>query len=269
VLIDRAPLAYKSALGGLAGAEIELIRKFTKTRDMRLTLSEYPKEDLFIALRRGDIDIAIPSATEEEIAARFLSPCAAHSETGQRLVANANVAPYITELKQIDNPNVRVYSVTGSTSARFAKKFFQAADVASLESIEQCVKKVLNDNGCLCLTDEVTANILLKKYNEQSSKNSVSTNSSKGSHETSDPKAKQTLSSHKPKIAFVLERLTNEKIAWAVSRTNKTLKKSLNDFFKKLEEGGEAPPSERIEVPLFKIGDSPTLKHSILNPISE
>jgi ABC-type amino acid transport substrate-binding protein len=170
VIIDKAPLAYQSALGGLVGSEIELIRKFTKMRGIRLTLSEYPKEDLFIALRRGDIDIAIPSTTEEEISAKFLSPCAAHSETGQRLLANASVAPYITELKQIDNPNVRVYSVIGSTSARFAKKFFKAADVASLESIEQCVKKVLNDNGCLCLTDEVTANILLKKYNERSSK---------------------------------------------------------------------------------------------------
>lgn len=266
VLSDRHPLAYRSALGGLAGSEIELIRRFAKMRGVRLNLAEYQKEDLFIALRRGDVEIAIPATTEGEITVRFLASCAAHAKTGQRLVANADIAPFITELKQIDNPNVRVYTVTGSNSARFAKRFFKAADVASLENIEKCVNKVLSDNGCVYLTDETTANILLKKHNEQPLKTAIPANTSKGSHKTTDKSAEKK---QKTKIAFVLGRLTNEKIAWAVSRSNKTLKKSLDDFITNLGKAGTNPTTERTETPLFKVGDTPKLDHTILNPVSD
>jgi ABC-type amino acid transport substrate-binding protein len=268
VVPDRPPLAYRDAMGALAGSEVDLIREFAKRNGVELALTEYDLDDLFIALRRGSIDIAVPAATEREIAARFFAVCAPHDGTGQRLVANAEIAPFITELKQIDNGNVRVYTVTGSPSAEFARRFFKSADIASLENIDQCVGRVLNDNGCVFLTDETTALNLLKKYNAAPKKAAAPSKTKKGALAADIEGGRKTEREKevKPVIALVLGRLTNEKLAWATERSNKKLKKILDDFTRTLKRERENPTFERVETPLFETGvPSPKLKRSVFS----
>ncbi|NOY74886.1 MAG: transporter substrate-binding domain-containing protein [Kiritimatiellaeota bacterium] len=262
VAVGKPPLAYRNAFGELVGSEVELIRRFGERRDIQLTLIEYDSGDIFIALRRGDIDIAVSAATEDEIASRFLAICAPHGRTGQRLVANAEIAPFIIDLKQIDNDNVRVYSVAGSASARFAKRFFKSADVASLESVEECVEKVLRDNGCVFLTDETTAFELLKKRNEP---RKTAAEDAKTAEQNKKPvngggSGRQS----KPVLALVLGRLTDERIAWAVRRSDAKLKKMLDDFVVDLNEAEANPVFERVERPLFGVkAPSSKLKHTV------
>ncbi|MCK5845620.1 MAG: hypothetical protein KAG97_12985, partial [Victivallales bacterium] len=192
-----------------------------------------------------------------------------HSFTGQRLLANAEIAPFITDLKQIDNANVRIYSVTDSASARFVGGFFKSADLASLETIRECVDKVVNDNGCVFLTDETTALNLLKKYNESEKTSGITEKTANALRGKKGLEALgKTKTNPKPVLALVLGRLTDERLAWAVGRSNVKLKKILDEFAAALRKESDNPVFERTETPLFEVGEpSSKLKHSVIAPI--
>ena len=268
VVAGRPPLAYRNSLGEPMGSEVNLVMRFCEKAGMKCELGEYEKEDLFIALRRGDIDIAVPAAAESEIAPKFLSPCARHSHTGWRLVANAGIAPFITDLKQIDNQNVRVYTVAGTVSAEFARGFFKSADVASLETLEQCVDKVLRDNGCVLLTDETTANCLLKKYND--ARSSIAKNTGSVKNAGKKVSAADAARCPAPALALVLGRLSDEPLAWAVRSADSELMKKLDDFEKELRNVREHPIFEHKENSIFHVrGNSSELTNSVFSVVPE
>ena len=209
------------------GLEIELITMFAKENKYLLETSTYAPEELLFALRRGEIDIAIPASTDTYISDNFLQPCAPHLKTGQRVLVNSAVSMFIKNKDQLDNDQVTVLTPVGSTSAIFAKTVIPNAHHISLKDLQSCIKKALTDNGNIIMLDADKAWALNSR--------TFVLNSKSGKQEKLNAKLK-----------IVLPPLTDEQISWAVRRDDRQRGDALNNFIEKLKKSGKL--QEMIEL---------------------
>ena len=147
----RPPFVFKDEKQQYAGLDIALLKLLAEENNFQLEITEYPLNELIFALRRGEVDIIAAGYTDDEMTANFFIPCAPHLRTGQRIIVNGEIAPFITDKSQLDNEKITVYTVAGSASADKAKTIFSEAKTASLKDIASCVEKVRNGKGNIML----------------------------------------------------------------------------------------------------------------------
>ena len=206
----------------LKGLEIDLITLFAKKNNYFLETSVYPRDELFFALRRGEIDIAVPAATDTIIAENFLLPCAPHLKTGQRILVNKAVSMFIKDREQLNNDKITVLTPVGSTSANFAKEVLPSAHNISLKDIKSCIRKTLTYNGNIMMLDAGDAWTLQSKK--------FVFNPKEGTEAGEKVQAR---------LKVVLAPLTSEQIAWAVRNSDQERMKALNLFIQNLKKNGK------------------------------
>jgi ABC-type amino acid transport substrate-binding protein len=203
--------------GEPAGMEIELLNLFAKEEGYLLETTVYDKAELFFALRRGEIDIAVPCNTGTYISANFLSPCAPHFQTGRRILVKDSVSMFIKDPAQLNNEDVIVLTVAGTVSSDFSKKLFPESELISLKDTESCLERLQKEDGAIFLTDPIQA------WTIKTSGYYINISEKK-----------------KKKIKFipVLPPMTDEQICWAVRRSNKEWKQYLDKFMAEQKKNG-------------------------------
>lgn len=202
----RPPFIEKNDQGEFTGLEIELLKLLAEKENFKLELVEYPMQELIFAVRRGEADIIAAGFTEQELENSFLSPCARHLKTGQRIIANEELAPFITEKSQLNNDKVTIYTVAGTTAAAKVKEIFPDAENVSLKNIGSCIKKILRGKGNVVMLDARDA----------------------------PPAIAEPMG-----LEMVLGVLTDEHIAWGVRRKEKARKKQFDTFMDSLRNSGQ------------------------------
>ena len=195
----RVPQLAAENNGKRGGLEIDLINYFAEKYNFIVELSQYQQGELLFALRRGEIDIAIPSATDAEIKENFLLPCAKHLRTGQRILVNKKVSLFIKDLSQVNCDDITVNTVASSPSAEYAKKILPLCRQASYADLQSCIKKTAKNTSNIILLNPVDSAVLL------------------ASGAGGDLKA-------------VLSPQGEEYICWAVRRSDSDWKKMLDEF---------------------------------------
>lgn len=203
----RPPFVRRNKEKQLSGLEIDLLRLLAEKKGYELKFIEYPLNELVFAVRRGEVDIMAAGFTEREIADLFLAPAGAHMETGQRVMVNADIAPYITDRAQLDNNKITVYTVAGSPASEQVEEIFPSAKTVSLKNTAACIKKVIGGKGNIFVLDARDASPL-----------------------ADNPEAGLTM---------VLGLLSQEKLAWGVRRKEKNWRKELDNFSAALRNNGE------------------------------
>ena len=203
----RPPFVYRNEKKQLAGLDIVLLKLLAEKNDLKLEISEYPMHEIIFALRRGEIDLIAGGFTAAEIKTNFLTPCAHHMKTGQRVIVNNEVAPFITLKEQLDNDKVTIFTVAGSTSAEKVEEIFPNAASVSLKNSENCLKKIKNGKGNVFMLDASDAQFIANDKDSGT--------------------------------ALVLGVLSEENIAWATRRKEKKWQEYLNKFMLSLRKNGK------------------------------
>ena len=205
-------LADASRTDPSAKANAELLALLEKSRGIIVDIEKYSCEEILFALRRGDVDLVAAGLTDTEIAAEFLSPCARFFPTGRRVAVNASLSAFITDLHQLDNPKVTVYTVAGSVSANTANSIFKQASIASLKDMHSCLSKVRSGTGSVLLVGPTEGWNLFKR--QDSAKNITGLN-------------------------LVLGPLSKEHLAWAVRKSDQRLATAMDAFVAELRKKGK------------------------------
>jgi ABC-type amino acid transport substrate-binding protein len=192
--------------------ERSLLALLEKRRGVIVERAEYSREEILFALRHGEVDVIAAGLTDADIKAAFLRPCAKHLPTGRRVAVHKDIAPFITDLKQLDNGKVVVYTVAGTVSSDWASKLFRRARKASLKNTPSCVAAVSKGTGGVFLLGPVEAWRLFTEPESQSK----TTN-----------------------LRLALGPLTRERLAWAVRRGDTTLANALDEFMENAVKRGE------------------------------
>lgn len=203
----RPPFVKMNKDKQLRGLEIDLLEILASQQGYELEFVEYPLNELVFAVRRGEVDLMAAGFTEREIAELFLAPAGGHMETGQRVMVNADIAPYITDRSQLDNNKITVYTVAGSPAAEQISEIFPSAKPVSLKNNAACIKKVIGGRG----------NIFVLNARDAAP---ISENPEAG-------------------LSMVLGLLSRERLAWGVRRKEKKWRAELDRFTKTMQENGE------------------------------
>jgi ABC-type amino acid transport substrate-binding protein len=202
----RPPFVFQDKNKELNGLDIALLKLLAEENNFRLEISKYPLNELMFALRRGAVDLIASGYTKDEISANFFTPCAPYMKTGQRVIVNDEIAPFITDKSQLDNDKVTVYTVVGSTSADKVKEIFTEAKTVSLKDIASCVAKVKKGKG----------NIFLLLARD----------------------AMPLVADKKSRLAIVLGVLSEEEIVWGIRRKEDKWRDFFNNYMTSLKREG-------------------------------
>lgn len=203
----RPPFVIKDKEKQLSGLEIDLLKLLAQQQGYELEFLEYPLNELVFAVRRGEVDLMTAGFTEREIAELFLSPAGAYMQTGQRVIVNADIAPYITDKSQLDNNKIRVYTVAGSPAAEQVEIIFPNTETISLKNSANCIKKVIGGRG----------NIFVLNARD----------------------AAPIIADSDSGLALVLGLLSQEKLAWGVRRKEKKWREELDRFIDAMRQSGK------------------------------
>ena len=203
-------LLSKTKNGQLKGLEIDILQAFAKEHKYILETDLYPENELFFALRRGEVDIAVPCSTDTVIKSSFLDVCVPHLKTGQRVLVNNAVSMFIQNKEQLDKSDITVLSPVDSPAADFANTIFPAAEKVSLKDLKSCMKKALSHNGSVIMLNSVEAYAA-----------------------THTPGGEK-----KSAFTTVLPPLTEENICWAVRQNENEMKQELDHFIKRIKSDG-------------------------------
>jgi len=155
--------ADAAAADGFSGLEMRLLAALSAEVDLPLRLQAFRDEaSLFAALRAGDIDLAVPSATEWTILRHAHAPCARHGLTGQRFVVRREAAAFLTALPQLDRPEIVTLAVVGTAGAEMAPRLLPKARRETYPDLALALARLAGIDGGVLVTDARTASELAR-----------------------------------------------------------------------------------------------------------
>jgi membrane-bound lytic murein transglycosylase MltF len=137
---------------------MRLLAALAEETGMPLQLRTFTKEtDVFAALRAGDVDLAVPAATDWTIHRHFHTPCARHLATGQRYVVRRESAVFLTAPHQLDRPEITALAVVGTAGAEMVPRLLPKAVPEILPSLNAALARLGQVEGGVLVTDARTA----------------------------------------------------------------------------------------------------------------
>lgn len=165
VIPGRPPYldADATAETGFVGLEMRLLAALSAEVGLPLRVQSYPEEaGLFAALRAGDIDLAVPAATEWTILRHAHAPCARHVPTGQRFVVRRAAAAFLTALPQLDRPEIVALAVVATAGAEMAPGLLPKARRETYPDLASALARLAGIDGGVLVTDARTASELAR-----------------------------------------------------------------------------------------------------------
>jgi ABC-type amino acid transport substrate-binding protein len=160
IVTDRAPYLFAddTAKSGFSGLEMKLLDALSADTGMPLQLRPFATEtDMFAGLRAGDVDLAVPAATDGTILRHFHTPCARHLPTGQRYVVRREAAAFLADPHQLDRPEIVALTVVDTVGAEMCPHLLPRADQETLPSLAAALDRLGQAEGGVLVTDARTA----------------------------------------------------------------------------------------------------------------
>jgi len=139
---------------GFSGLELKLLKALATTAGLPLRLRSYDTEpELFAALRMGEIDLAVPAASDWTVLRHYHRPCALHQTTGQRCVVRREAGAFLTDPGQLNQSGIITVTVAGTAGAELARTWLPRARHESFPALPQALARLRATDGAVLLTD--------------------------------------------------------------------------------------------------------------------
>lgn len=148
------PLSVKSKSGDMIGLDIDLANLIAKAIGVDLKVEEMPINDLFSAIEKGTIDLAMAGITitpKRNLRVLFAGP---YFAIGQSLVASQSIVSGISDPSDINRKSFRLSVAKGTTSESIAKLVAPKATIISADNMEDAVNKVFDKKADAMMADE-------------------------------------------------------------------------------------------------------------------
>jgi polar amino acid transport system substrate-binding protein len=132
------PLAFKEN-GQLAGVEADFAHRLGPALGVTVTLVETAWEDLIPALRDRRIDVIMSGMSITEDRKALVSFTDSYFTIGQMAVVRAADAARLRDPAAMDQPSVRVGTVTATTGERYARASLPHATLSTYPSVDAAI----------------------------------------------------------------------------------------------------------------------------------
>jgi polar amino acid transport system substrate-binding protein len=143
---DQPPFNVVNKRGELIGLEVDLARALANSIGVELELVQRPFGTLLGALGSGDVDMVMSGLTmtpERNMKVAFVGP---YFVSGKAILTKNETLAASDEAGDINKGTVRLAALAGSTSERFVQEVTPEAQLTSVQSYDEAVQSVIDDD---------------------------------------------------------------------------------------------------------------------------
>ncbi len=160
------PLNMTLTHGQIAGLEIDLAQMFASGMGVKLTIKVLPFNGLLPALEAGDIDIVLSGMTitpERNMKFAFAGP---YFASGKSILARRANVELMSEVSKINNSEMVLVALRGSTSQTFAEKLFPKAKLFLTDDYDRAVSMVREKKAHAMVADFPICQVSAFRYQD-------------------------------------------------------------------------------------------------------
>ena len=203
---DYPPITFLNN-GKVSGIEGALAAKLSTDTGKDFSFSVMPWSELLPALERGEIDMIMSGMSITDERAKHVDFSHSYLNVGQMTIIRVADAGSLNSPTQLLQPTVRLGYVSDTTGAAFVKQVSNLTQTVAFSSIQPALKALMAGEIDAVVHDSVTS------WNVDK-----------------DPQYRNLMSLRRP--------LTEEKLAWAVSKQQQPLLQLLNEQVTKMKQDG-------------------------------
>jgi polar amino acid transport system substrate-binding protein len=150
---NQPPFSMKSKTNTLIGFEVDLATLLANAMGVELTLVEKPFGELLAALDAGEVDMVMSGMTmtpERNLRAAFVGP---YMVSGKSILTKSATLAAIEEAEDIDQSQIKLTALAGSTSEKFVKRVLPKAQLTAVKDYDEAVAAVLGGGADAMVAD--------------------------------------------------------------------------------------------------------------------
>jgi len=161
---NQPPFVVKSKSGKLIGYEIDVANMLANAMQVKLTLVEKPFAELLPALEAGEVDAVMSGmimTPERNLRVAFVGP---YMVSGKSILTKSSTLAAIQATEDIDQSQVKLVALKGSTSQKFVEKVLPKATFTAVDDYEQAVAAVLGGGADAMVADFPICALSVMRY---------------------------------------------------------------------------------------------------------
>ncbi|MCP4074324.1 MAG: transporter substrate-binding domain-containing protein [Hyphomicrobiales bacterium] len=137
------PWTFETNSGELDGFDVEVGRKIAKDMNVNAEFKVYVFEEIFSALRKGDIDVIATGLAITPSRALRINFTIPYMESGVGIATNIELTKDIKSFLEMNRTGIVIATVRDTLASEFGKKFFDKAKVTMFASKNEAEAAVL------------------------------------------------------------------------------------------------------------------------------
>jgi polar amino acid transport system substrate-binding protein len=161
---SQPPFCVKSKSGELIGYEVELAKLLANAMGVELKIVEKPFGELLGALEAGEVDAVMSGMTmtpERNVRVAFVGP---YMVSGKSILTTSTALAAIDEASDIDQSDVRLAALAGSTSQKFVERLIPKAKLTTTSDYDEGVKAVMEGKVDAMVADFPICALTMLRY---------------------------------------------------------------------------------------------------------
>jgi polar amino acid transport system substrate-binding protein len=150
---NQPPFNMKDRDGKLMGIDVDVASTLALAMGVETEFVERPFKDLIPALERGEVDIIISGMTitpRRNMKVAFVGP---YQLAGKSILTTSEKLSESSTFRDLDQPEMKVGVLAGSTSEAFAQEFFPRAQLTSVDDYDEAVQMILDRKLSVFIAD--------------------------------------------------------------------------------------------------------------------
>jgi polar amino acid transport system substrate-binding protein len=164
---DMPPLNMTLKDGKIVGMEMDIATLMANSIEVKLTLKPMNFNDLLPALEAGQIDLILSGMTMTPARNTRVAFAGPYFPSGKSvLIKKENVAS-LQSIEMMNNPDVTLAALKGSTSQRFVEHFAPKAKLVPTDTYDQAVAMVIDGRVRAMVADFPICNVSVYRYQDK------------------------------------------------------------------------------------------------------
>ena len=164
---DMPPLNMTLKDGKIVGLEVDIATLMASSIEVKLTLKPMNFNDLLPALEAGQVDLILSGMTMTPLRNTQVAFAGPYFGSGKSvLIKQQNVAS-LQNTEMMNNPDMTVAALKGSTSQRFVERFAPQAKLVPTDDYDQAIALVLDNKVRAMVADFPICNVSVYRFRDK------------------------------------------------------------------------------------------------------
>jgi polar amino acid transport system substrate-binding protein len=161
---DMPPLNMTLKDGKIVGMEIDIATMMANSIEVKLNLKTMRFSDLLPALEAGQVDLILSGMTMTPLRNTQVAFVGPYFASGKSVLIKQEKVMSLQNTEMMNNSNVTVAALKGSTSQQFVERFAPKAKLVPTDDYDQAIAMVLEGKVLAMVADFPICNVSVLRY---------------------------------------------------------------------------------------------------------